>query len=96
MTGRGSMGYGGAIFLLICWLYSVGIAVGQTSPMVHIRNGTLEGSIMMSRKGREFEAFRGIPYAQKPIGELRFEVRFSSILIIMYTKTIVTNPNSMK
>ncbi|XP_014217028.1 venom carboxylesterase-6-like [Copidosoma floridanum] len=43
------------------------------SPLVNIRNGTLEGIVMKTRKGREFFGFRGIPYAVPPLGELRFE-----------------------
>ncbi|XP_063991352.1 uncharacterized protein LOC135169896 [Diachasmimorpha longicaudata] len=43
------------------------------SPIVKIQNGKLQGSYMQTRKGREFSAFRGIPYALPPIGELRFE-----------------------
>lgn len=66
------------IFVLICWLYNVGLDVGRATPLVRIKNGTLQGSIMVTRKGREIEAFRGIPYAQPPIGELRFEVNFPS------------------
>ncbi|XP_001599255.3 venom carboxylesterase-6 isoform X1 [Nasonia vitripennis] len=42
-------------------------------PLAHIKNGTLEGTVMKSRKGREFYGFRGIPYALPPISELRFE-----------------------
>lgn len=43
-------------------------------PMVTIQNGTLVGTIMRSRLGREFNAFRGIPYARPPVDELRFKV----------------------
>ncbi|XP_066593320.1 carboxylic ester hydrolase [Prorops nasuta] len=41
--------------------------------IVEIKNGTLAGIVMRSRKGREFLGFRGIPYALPPLGELRFE-----------------------
>ncbi|XP_048487274.1 uncharacterized protein LOC105398756 isoform X3 [Plutella xylostella] len=36
--------------------------------------GTFLGSWMTSRKGRRFEAYRGIRYAEPPVGELRFEL----------------------
>ncbi|XP_020282996.1 venom carboxylesterase-6-like isoform X1 [Pseudomyrmex gracilis] len=42
-------------------------------PMVTIQNGTLVGTIMRSRLGREFNAFRGIPYARPPVDKLRFK-----------------------
>ena len=45
-----------------------------TDVLVNIKNGTLEGTIMETRKGLNFFAFRGIPYASPPVGELRFEV----------------------
>lgn len=41
---------------------------------VQINTGTLQGVILKSRDGNEFNAFLGIPYAQPPIGSLRFEV----------------------
>lgn len=53
---------------------SIGSICAISNPIVNIKNGTLEGSLMKSRKGREFAAFRGIPYALPPLGELRFEV----------------------
>ena len=34
--------------------------------------GRLKGSYMTSSSGRKFAAFRGIPYAEPPIGQLRF------------------------
>ena len=59
--------------------YLVGIVLLVTTvlaskPLVNIKNGTLEGTIMSSRKGRSIFGFRGIPYALPPLGELRFEV----------------------
>ncbi|XP_034947795.1 venom carboxylesterase-6 [Chelonus insularis] len=45
----------------------------NASIIVKIKNGTLEGSLMKTRLGREFLSFRGIPYALPPLGDLRFE-----------------------
>lgn len=45
-----------------------------TSPVVDVKNGSLVGTVMKSRHGRSFFAYRGIPYALSPIGDLRFEV----------------------
>ena len=53
---------------------TLGSIFATADPIVKIKNGTLEGTFMRSRKGREFAAFRGIPYALPPLGELRFEV----------------------
>jgi len=43
-------------------------------PLVRIGQGVLQGKVMTSRKGRRIQAFQGIPYAQPPVGELRFQV----------------------
>ncbi|XP_043477786.1 venom carboxylesterase-6-like [Leptopilina heterotoma] len=49
------------------------VVISGADPIVKIKNGTIEGTFMKSRKGREIAAFRGIPYALPPLGELRFE-----------------------
>ncbi|XP_043275530.1 juvenile hormone esterase-like [Venturia canescens] len=40
---------------------------------VTIEQGDLRGNTLTSRGGRNFTAFRGIPYAQPPINKLRFK-----------------------
>ena len=35
-------------------------------------NGKVSGSTMRSKKGKEILAFRGLPYAKPPVGDLRF------------------------
>lgn len=47
----------------------------HSAPTVHVHQGTLTGTYLTSRYGRTFAAFQGIPYAQPPIGNLRFKVR---------------------
>ncbi|XP_058840741.1 juvenile hormone esterase-like [Topomyia yanbarensis] len=42
-------------------------------PVVHTSLGSIKGSVLESRLGRQFFAFRGIRYAQPPTGELRFQ-----------------------
>lgn len=43
-------------------------------PEVVTNLGKIKGSNMLSHHGKPFFAFRGIRYAQPPVGELRFNV----------------------
>lgn len=43
-------------------------------PEVVTNLGKIKGSNMVSHHGKPFYAFRGIRYAQPPVGELRFKV----------------------
>lgn len=43
-------------------------------PIVKTSNGLVRGSIAISRDGKIFHQFLGIPYATPPLGDLRFEV----------------------
>jgi hypothetical protein len=51
----------------------------QADCHVNIAQGAARGSIMTSFHGREFCSYRGIPYAQPPVGELRFKVSNSML-----------------
>ncbi|XP_065167917.1 juvenile hormone esterase-like [Atheta coriaria] len=42
-------------------------------PIVTIKQGVLKGQTEKTKSGVEFNSFLGIPYAQPPIGELRFK-----------------------
>lgn len=64
------------LILLSCVLLFAFSAVHAGAPTVRTRNGTLEGLVMQTRRGRDFIGFRGIPYATPPLGELRFQVDF--------------------
>lgn len=43
-------------------------------PRVKTPKGVVVGYHKQSYNGRTYSAFEGIPYAKKPVGELRFEV----------------------
>lgn len=43
-------------------------------PIVCTRNGCIEGVAQPGYQINEYEAFFGIPYAEPPIGDLRFAV----------------------
>lgn len=45
-------------------------------PIITISEGKIQGIKLKSVTGKEYLAFRGIPYAQPPIGDLRFRVIF--------------------
>lgn len=54
---------------------------GPTSPhlrgnplLVETQSGKIQGVQSVSRGGKEFIKFLGIPFAQPPVGKLRFEV----------------------
>ncbi|XP_046742019.1 venom carboxylesterase-6-like [Diprion similis] len=60
--------------VICCFAIAVqGNSSNDVDPLVKIKNGTLVGVLMKTRKGREYAGFRGIPYALPPIGELRFQ-----------------------
>jgi carboxylesterase type B len=44
-----------------------------SSEIVRVEQGLVEGTTMETRQGETFDAFLGIPYAQKPLGLLRFK-----------------------
>jgi hypothetical protein len=64
------------LFLIVCaTTLALQAASPHNAPTVHVQQGTLTGTYLTSRYGRNFAAFQGIPYAQPPIGDLRFKVR---------------------
>lgn len=44
------------------------------APLVKVKQGQLRGIIEKNINGKSFLAFRGIPYAKPPVGNLRFKV----------------------
>ena len=45
----------------------------QARPLVTVESGALRGLIQRSLSGRHYAAFKGVPYAEPPVGALRFE-----------------------
>lgn len=45
------------------------------NPIVRVAQGQLQGVRETNINGTDFIAYRGIPYAKQPIGELRFKVK---------------------
>ncbi|GAB6029210.1 hypothetical protein CHUAL_004980 [Chamberlinius hualienensis] len=61
-------------YIIACLLFFLfHISNKATGQIVTTSNGEIEGATMSSIKGRSFYAFRGIPYAQPPVGDLRFQ-----------------------
>lgn len=51
------------------------------SEIVKVENGYLSSCESMSKNGREFLEFQGIPFASPPVGKLRFRVSLIRILV---------------
>lgn len=60
----------------------------SSSEILITDDGIIDGRIMGARSGQEFHAFRGIPYAEPPIGPLRFAppVRKAAWVGVLETK----------
>lgn len=54
-------------------IFSTFVNYGE-SILVETKQGKVRGQTEISRSGRNFYAFYGIPYAEPPVGELRLEV----------------------
>ncbi|KAL3282168.1 hypothetical protein HHI36_005363 [Cryptolaemus montrouzieri] len=59
--------------LTLCFLCYSLMSVNSENPRVTINDGELEGTMMKTKNGREINVFLGIPYAEPPIGKLRFK-----------------------
>lgn len=55
--------------------------VASQDSELQIEDGKIKGTTMKTRFGQNFLAFRGIPYAEAPIGDLRFQVNSSEKLL---------------
>lgn len=55
-------------------MWVAGFVACQKLPTVTIPNGNIQGTLKTSYNGKTYMQFTGIPYANPPIGNLRFEV----------------------
>lgn len=69
------------LFGTLNYLYNTANNVAQVRPPVaetyvfaDTTQGRIRGTKQVSRIGKSFYQFRGIPYAEPPLGDLRFEV----------------------
>lgn len=61
---------------------------------VQVEQGMLEG-VVCERDDSTFYAFKGIPYAKPPLGELRFKVsRFCHTSLLVFICIVNINPPS--
>ncbi|CAG9583493.1 unnamed protein product [Danaus chrysippus] len=60
-----------SVFLGLYGQHRPGTHVKQ--PVVECESGVFVGRYDVSRRGRRFESYRGIRYAEPPVGELRFQ-----------------------
>lgn len=56
--------------------------------IVKTNNGLIKGKFMATKNGKLFASFTGIPYAEPPIGPLRFLV---CIILFVLTNQIICN-----
>lgn len=60
---------------VFCAIFQIFGHVNTTEgPVITTALGKLRGSVMKSDHGKDFFAFRGIPYAKPPVGDLRFKM----------------------
>lgn len=51
-------------------------AAAKEVPLIDTEGGLVSGILEETEKGRGFHSFYGIPFAQPPVGKLRFKVTF--------------------
>lgn len=52
----------------------------MADPIVQLRSGFVRGIVEKHEDGFDYFAFKGIPYGEPPVGELRFKVGYFDLL----------------
>lgn len=77
------------VLMIIC----VGAKVSaKASPLVQAPSGRYLGVNVPGNSGSPYEAFMGIPFAQPPIGNLRFAVSLFNFLTARDLNSLIINP----
>lgn len=67
-----------AMTTLLMWIWAIAVAImgvrAAAGVEVRVSGGVVKGAILRSRDGRDYHAFKAIPYAQPPVGDKRFMV----------------------
>ena len=85
-----------AVLFKECW-------ASDDQLLVSVEQGQLRGSYMKAQNGRQIAAFRGIPYAEPPVDQLRFQVTsihhlvpfLMKIATMIRRKFLATHPNDI-
>lgn len=78
----------GFIFLLsLTVILAIDFENIDTSPMIETKFGSIVGKWTKSSLGLNIATFLGIPYAEPPIGDLRFRVSFTLNIILSFFKS---------
>lgn len=73
-------------FFIFCLIFAcTGLGSAHDDPIVETKLGKVRGLALHSVVGDDFLAFKGIPYAKPPVGELRFKVR-SQVYSFKFTR----------
>lgn len=65
-----------SLFLVVVAL-CIAVRSDEDAPRVKTSLGNIKGYLKISKHGKLYEAYEGVPYALPPIGELRFKVRIT-------------------
>nr|QIK02096.1 carboxylesterase 2 [Holotrichia parallela] len=68
------MNLNSSVWTLLLVYVSFALCVTEFSPTVEIHQGRLRGVVKNDRKGGKFYSFLSVPYARKPVGNLRFMI----------------------
>ena len=59
-------------FKIAVFAYLLSLCLAELNVQISTNQGEIQGVRKVARNGDEFVAFYGIPYAQPPLGDLRF------------------------